>query len=342
MSENAVRRPTIIQVARLAQVSHQTVSRYLRHNGGLKPDTVRRVEAAIEELGYRPNLVARSMRTRRTGRLAVLLPAPALLMPTRLLSAAAVVAHQAGFLMEVVSVEGGPEERSERAWELISSGQVEGVLSLSSLPGLSDQPRTASSAAFVVVGEYDDDLRGIGELADASVVGEIVEHLAGLGHRHFVHVAGPDAWSSARARRQVYTEVIERLGLVSHGVVDGDWSAQCGYDAVRALAEDSPVTAVIAANDPMATGAVRAALDRGWGVPQRLSVVGWDDLELGRFATPSLSSVVVDREEQGRVAMERLIALVRGEPEPEAARLPLNRLVLRESTGPAPVLGRRA
>ncbi|WP_423464385.1 LacI family DNA-binding transcriptional regulator [Promicromonospora sp. MS192] len=339
MSDHAGRRPTIVQVARLAHVSHQTVSRYLRHNGGLKPETVRRVEAAIEELGYRPNLVARSMRTRRTGRLAVLLPAPALLLPTRLLSAAAVVAHDAGFLIEVVSIEGGPRERAGRALELMTSGQVEGVLSLSSLPGLTDQPATPSRAAFAVVGEYDDELHGIGELADASVVAEIVEHLADLGHRHFLHVAGPDAWPSARARRQVYAEVIERLGLVSHGVVDGDWSAECGYAAVRALPGTSPVTAVVAANDPMATGAVRAALDRGWGVPERLSVVGWDDLELGRFATPSLSSVVVDREEQGRVAMERLIALVRGEPEPERTRLPLNRLVLRESTGPAPVLG---
>ncbi|MFD6445886.1 substrate-binding domain-containing protein, partial [Promicromonospora sp. NPDC060204] len=165
----------------------------------------------------------------------------------------------------------------------------------------------------------------------------IIEHLAGLGHRHFLHVAGPDAWSSARARRQVYLEVIERLGLTSHGVVDGDWSAECGYEAVRCLAETSPVTAVIAANDPMATGAVRAALDRGWGVPERLSVVGWDDLELGRFATPSLSTVAVDREGQGEVAMRRLIALVRDEPAPESARAPVNRLVLRESTGPAPV-----
>lgn len=334
MTENAERRPTLVQVARLAQVSHQTVSRYLRHNGGLKPETVRRVEAAIEELGYRPNLVARSMRTRRTDRVAVLLPAGGLLLPTRLLSAAASVAHEAGFLMEVVSLEGGPDERIARARDLISSGQVEGVLSLSSLPGLSDQPSTPSSAAFVLVGEYDDELRGIGELADGSMVGEIIEHLAGLGHRDFLHLAGPDAWASARARRRVYLEMIERLGLTSHGVVDGDWSALSGYEAVRALPGSSPVTAVVAANDSIATGAIRAALERGWTVPGDVSVVGWDDIELGRFATPSLSTVAVDREGQGRVAMRRLIALVRGEPRPEPARQPLNRLVLRESTGP--------
>lgn len=339
MSEHVERRPTIVQVARLAGVSHQTVSRYLRHNGGLKPETVRRVEAAIAELDYRPDLVARSMRTRRSGRLAVLLPAGALLLPTRLLSAAAAVAHEAGFLMEAVSIEGDPAERAARARELISSGQVEGVLSLSSLPGLSDQPAAPSGAAFVAVGEYDDELHGIGELADGSVVGEIIEHLARLGHRNFLHVGGPDAWASARARRRVYLEMIERLGLTSHGVVDGDWSAGSGYEAVRALPESSPVTAIVAANDAIATGAVRAALERGWGVPDHVSVVGWDDIEMGRFATPSLSTVAVDREGQGRIAMSRLIALVRGGPPPEPAARPLNRLVLRESTGP--VRGRK-
>ncbi|MCP2265770.1 LacI family DNA-binding transcriptional regulator [Promicromonospora thailandica] len=335
MSEDAVRRPTIVEVARLAQVSHQTVSRYLRHNGGLKPETVRRVEAAIEELGYRPNLVARSMRTRRTGRLAVLLPANVAALPTRLLGAAATAAHEAGFLMEIVTVEGGPQERTDRARDLITSGQVEGVLSLSSLPGLSDRPSTPSSAACVVVGEYDEELRGIGELADGSMVGEIIEHLAGLGHRDFLHVAGPETWASARARRAVYLEVVDRLGLTSHGVVDGDWSARAGYDAIHALPATSPVTAVIAANDPTATGVVRAALERGWGVPEHLSVVGWDDAELVQYATPSLSSVAVDREGQGTDAMRRLIALVRGEEPPAPVARPLNRLMLRESTGPA-------
>lgn len=334
MPRTPTRRPTIVQVARLAGVSHQTVSRYLRHNGGLKPDTVRRVEAAIEELGYRPNLVARSMRTRRTGRVAILLPAAAPILPTRVLGAAAAVAHEAGFLMEVVSVEGEPEQRAEHARELITSGQVEGVLSLSAVPGISDQPATSSSAAVVVVGEYDEEMRGIGELADGSMVGEIVEHLVELGHRDFLHIAGPQAWASARARRRVYLEMTERLGLTSHGVVGGDWSARTGYEAVRDLPASSPVTAIVAASDPVAAGAVRAAIERGWSVPGDVSVVGWDDLELGRFSTPSLSTVAVDRERQGRAAMRRLVALVRGEPEPEPSTEPLNRLVLRESTGP--------
>ncbi|MEE2048648.1 substrate-binding domain-containing protein, partial [Nocardiopsis tropica] len=126
------------------------------------------------------------------------------------------------------------------------------------------------------------------------------------------------------------------LGLESHGVVDGDWSAESGRDAVRSLAEDSGVTAVIAANDVVAAGVVRGALERGWGVPDDLSVTGWDNNPVGAYLSPALTTVDVDRERLGRDAMERLVASVRG-TEPALSDGPLNRIVWRESTGPAPL-----
>src|SRR5690606_13365403 len=113
---------------------------------------------------------------------------------------------------------------------------------------------------IVVSGNYDDELRGLGELADGSEVREIVAHLASLGHRTFLHVAGDQRFASARNRKAVYLESIERLGLRSIGVVDGDWSAKSGYDAIMALPDDTEVTAVIAGSDHPAMGVVRAAL----------------------------------------------------------------------------------
>ncbi|GAA3705222.1 LacI family DNA-binding transcriptional regulator [Zhihengliuella alba] len=334
------RRPTVKQVAAHAGVSHQTVSRYLRGDQGMKPATIARIEQAVRELDYRPDLVARSMRTGRTRVLAVLLPSPVQALPTPTLAAAAEVAHQAGYFMEVAVVDGGTPERVERARDLLGSGRVDGVLSMGALPGLEERPRTPEAAALVVHPQFDDRLRGLGALADGSVVAEAVEHLAGLGHRDFLHIAGPEEWASARSRRRVYEEAVARLGLTSHGVVSPGaewdaWGPRSGYDAVAALPLDSPVTAVIAANDNVALGAIRAAGERGWAVPGRLSVVGWDDAEFGRYATPTLSTVAVDRSAQGRYAMRRLISLVAGE-EPVDAPEQLNRLVLRESTGPAP------
>lgn len=326
------KRATIYEVAALAGVSHQTVSRYLRNNGGLKPATVAKVQTAIEELSYRPNLIARSMRTRRTGRIAMLLPAAIVGLPLRLMSAAAGIAHAAGYAIDILGLEGPGSDRSLRAQELADSGEFEGILALASL---GDQLPSDSSTAVVVVSDYDDELRGLGALADGAACGEVVRTLAELGHTQFLHLAGPQDYASARNRRKTFVDTTAQLG-VSGTVVNGGWDGQSGYDLVTALPEDTPITAVVAANDLAATGAVRAALSRGWEVPRDLSVFGWDDNELCRFTTPSLSTVAIDRERQGREAMERLIALIRGTEPPLPDPTSLHTVIPRESIGPAP------
>lgn len=283
-------------------------------------------------------MIARSMRTRETGILAAILPSPVTAMPTPTLAAAAEVARQNGYFMEISVIEGPAQERARRTQELLDSGRLEGVLSLGALPGMSEQSRGPTTTALAILDQYDDKLRGIGPLADASVLREIIQTLAGMGHRRFLHLEGPQDWSSARSRRDEYLRSIAELGLQSHGVRGGDWTTESGYAAISTLEEDSGVTAVIAANDYLALGAMRAAHDRGWQVPKRLSITGWDDLATARYAIPALSTVAVDRQSQGRSAMERLIALVRNEPAAEVS-VPASRLILRESTGPAPEQG---
>ncbi|MEU8222440.1 LacI family DNA-binding transcriptional regulator [Kribbella sp. NPDC048915] len=329
MSDSPKRPATIHQVASLAGVSHTTVSRYLQDKDSLKPKTRVKVEDAVKALDYRPNLVARSMRTRHTNRLAIVLASGAQ-FPGRLLAAASRTAHEAGYQVEIVSVEGGAGERASRIDELARSGQVEGILALSPV----DLTDGAYRVPIVVSSTYDDRLHGLAELADATEMRDIVAYLASLGHRTFLHVAGAEHYASARNRKRVYLETVERLGLRSAGVVDGDWSAQSGFDAVSGLPDDTDVTAVVAANDVVAMGVVRAALARGWSVPGDVSVFGWDDEEMGRFATPSLSTVAVDREAQGRTAVHRLLAEIRGEEIPEPGLRTINHLIVRESTAP--------
>jgi LacI family transcriptional regulator, repressor for deo operon, udp, cdd, tsx, nupC, and nupG len=326
------KRPTIHDVASRAGFSHQTVSRYLRSNGGLKPNTAAKIRAAIEELDYRPNRVARSMRTRRTGRIAVVLPTAARLLPLRLLGAASAAAHEAGYTVDLVGLEGAAVERAARAAELADSGEYEGILALASLGA---QLASWSACPVVVIADYDDELRGLGALADGAACGEVVRYLSGLGHRSFLHLAGRQAFASARNRRQTFVDTIAALGLRGT-VIDCDWSGQSGYDAVMSLPGDTHITAVVAANDLMAMGAVRASLNRGWKVPADLSVFGWDDEELARFGTPSLSTVAIDRERQGREAMCALIAIMRGTDPPRIDTSSLHTVIPRESTGPAP------
>jgi LacI family repressor for deo operon, udp, cdd, tsx, nupC, and nupG len=326
------KRATIYEVAENAGVSHQTVSRYLRNNGaGLKPATLAKVEAAIDELNYRPNLIARSMRTRRTGRIALLLPAATELLPLKLLSAASAAAHRAGYAVDLVGLEGSTAERARRAEELTGTGEFEGVLALASF---GEATIGSPSTAVVVFADYDDELRGQGALADGAACGEVVNHLAELGHTRFLHLAGPQSFASARNRRQTFLDSMALLGL-SGSVVDGDWSGRFGYESVLGLPNDPGVTAIVAANDRVAMGAIRACFQRGWQVPGDVSVFGWDDNELGRFATPALSTVAIDRERQGREAVERLIALMRHTDPPTASAASLHTVIPRESSGPA-------
>ncbi|MBE1458643.1 LacI family transcriptional regulator [Nocardiopsis terrae] len=328
-------RPTMVDVARQAGVSHQTVSRYLRSGGaGLKEATRVRVQAAITELGYRPNLVARSMRTRRTGRLAILLPGVNFPSPNRVIAGAVESAHAEGYVVEVLSLEGGPAARAERMAELRDSGQVEGILALAPVAADSGS-RTGGGPAVVVSADYDDRMRGLGEIADGSAVRELVEGLAGAGHRRFLHVSGPREFASARGRRRSYLRAVEEFGLQSHGVAEGDWSAASGTEAVRSLAPDSGVTAVVAANDVVAAGVVRGAAERGWRVPADLSVTGWDNDPVGACMPPSLTTVDVDLEALGARAMRRLVCAVRGTAPPPADG-PFHRVLWRESTGPVP------
>jgi DNA-binding LacI/PurR family transcriptional regulator len=325
-SKSTSNRPTMRQVAALAGVSQQTVSRYLRHEGGLRDVTVVAIEAAIAELDYHPDLAARSMRTRRSDTLAVVLPG--LLRGAvyqRELTAACAAAHDAGYRTEIVLSDGGPGPRSDHLRQLLASGRVDGALSLAPIEGTSDRRIVASA-------DLDDDMRNIGALADGSTAGEIVEYLAGLGHRNFLHIAGEKAFASAQNRARAYSEAVERMGLVSHGIVGHSWAADAGYRAVVALPDDTAVTAVIASHDASAAGAVRAAFERGWGVPERLSVFGWGNQLTSQYLIPALSTVAVDREERGRHAMQQLIAAIRELPPPEARQTPLNTLIIREST----------
>lgn len=331
----AQRRPTIIEVARLAGVSHQTVSRYLRFEGGLKNATSERVAAAIAELDYRPNLVARAMRSRKTGRLALLLPNGTAVSSLEMLAGAAAEAHEAGFFVELVTLAGPPELRAARVLELADSGLFEGIVSLTPLPLPQDRLNARSNTPVVVSPNYDEQMRGIGEVADASSMVEIVEGLANQGHRTFLHVSGDYAHSSARQRRAVYLNTLQRLGLRSFAVADCSWSAPLAHQAVLDLPEDSGVTAVIAANDSLAAGAISGARERGWEVPRDLSVTGWDNNPVAAAMDPALTSVSIEHAVLGRHAVAQLLTVLGDHPQPPPHG-PITHVMWRTSTGPAP------
>ncbi|WP_299036439.1 LacI family DNA-binding transcriptional regulator [uncultured Pseudokineococcus sp.] len=326
-------RATSRDVARLAGVAQSTVSYVLTGKGSISAETRARVLRAAEELGYTPDLAARSMRTRRTGRLAVVMGIPTS-DPVEMLTGAASVARAGGYTMEVHGVDGSPAERTEQLLELARSGQYEGIVAFAPVHPTGELS-TPEGIPVVATADFDEEMHAAGDLADASPVTALVDRLAALGHRRFLHVAGSADYASARGRERAYLAALEQRGLESLGVAGGEWTGEAGVEAVRALADDAPPLAVIAANDLIAVGVMRGAAERGWSVPGDVSVTGWDDYEVGAYLSPSLTTVAGDRRELGRRAMRRLLAALAGEA-PPLDPTPLNRIVWRESTA-APV-----
>lgn len=321
------RRPTSRDVARLAGVSQSTVSYVLTNRPGISEATRDRVQRAAEELSYRPNLAARSMRTHRTGRIAIVMPITAW-NPPSLLAGATAAAQDAGYAVEVQSLPSAGLERDAHLAELVGSGQFEGILSFVPVRAPAGEHRTTVFFAT----EFDDEMHAAEELSDPFPLMEMMTELSRLGHRRFLHITGALDYRSARSRRDTYLTMIERLGAESLGVIEGDWSARAGLDAVRTLADDAPPLAIIAANDLVATGVVRGVHERGWTVPEDVSVTGWDDYPTSAFQLPSLTSVIQDRGELGARSVRRLVALMRDEPAPEEHGS-LQSVVWRESTG---------
>jgi LacI family transcriptional regulator len=159
-----------------------------------------------------------------------------------------------------------------------------------------------------------------------------VRHLLDLGHETVWHIAGPPGWMATDARLRGWAAELSARGrAVPPAIPTNDWSAQAGYQAGIQLADDPGVTAVLAANDPFALGAIKAFNERGLSVPGDVSVVGFDDLPEARFFAPSLTTVSLDFEEVGHVAVDRILTLMRGE-EGKLIELIEPQLIVREST----------
>ena len=159
---------------------------------------------------------------------------------------------------------------------------------------------------------------------------ELIDHLVALGHRRFLHLAGPGTWVAARNRRQDFDDALAAHGLALEAVIHGDWSAKSGYDAVRAMHPDRMCTAIVAANDQMAFGAQLALRRSGLRVPQDVSLVGFDDLPVSAFMMPPLTTVRQPARDIGRIAVQGMLALIEGRTPDLAA--PALQLIVREST----------
>jgi DNA-binding LacI/PurR family transcriptional regulator len=320
-------------VARLAGVSHQTVSRVLNNYPHVRPRTRLIVLAAVRELGYQPNTVARALATGRTKTLGVITLAGTLYGPNSKLNAIEAAARDEGYIVSIASRQPGGDESVADAVLRMHRLGVAGVIVI---------------APHAVADERLDDLATViplvlieGGLAvvsvDQTAGGRIAtEHLLTLGHPTVWHIAGPENWPEATERTAGWREALVRAGAPVPALWRGDWSPASGYAFGREIAGRAEITAVFVANDQMALGLLRALGEHGRRVPDEVSVVGFDDIPEAGYFAPPLTTVRQSFEQVGVRSVRSLIAQIESDAPPLDRRIITPELVIRQSTAEPP------
>jgi LacI family transcriptional regulator len=334
-ADRSVRKqPTIYDVARLAGVSHQTVSRLLKGDPGIKPANRQRVLKALDELHYRPNLTARSLATSRSHRVAALTQEITQVGPGKVAQGAGEEARAHGYVLDIIALDVGDRANVEEAIALVNQHEVAGILALASTDELREAFEGTTFRVPVVIPSEAAGRSTSRPDPTGLAIGELVDHLVRLGHRAFLHLAGPGTWVAARNRLRDFEAAVSRHGLHLADVVHGDWSAKSGYEAIHGLGAAFPYTAILAANDQMAIGAILALSELGLRVPEDVSVSGVDDIPEAAYLRPPLTTIQLGLQEEGRDTFRQLLALMTGDEfqhRPTPAKL-----ILRRSTAGSP------
>jgi len=331
------RQAAMADVARLAGVSHQTVSRVINGSNRVAPGTRDRVREAMRLLDYRPNSVARALVTGRSRTVGVIGFNTTLFGPASTLFGIERSAHEADYLTSVVSMPELNRDSVLLAVERLRGHNVEGVLALaaetSAIAALAPVSREVSLVALEA-----EPVHGIPTVAIDQYGGaaSATRHLLELGHRRIAHIAGPAGSLEAQLRlagcRDTLAEADQRLKAPEFG----DWSAGSGYELGVHIAADPEITAIFVANDQMALGALRALDEAGRRVPADVSIVGFDAIPESAFFTPPLTTIYQDFVEIGRRGFELLLRRIGDRDSPATHQVIASKLIVRASTAPPP------
>ena len=304
-------KPTIYDVAKRARVSTATVSRALNGTSPVAPPTRQRIERAVRALGYRPNTIARSLVTKATHTIALLMPDITNPFFPDLVKGVQLLADERGYTVLLCSVAGDAAREAEYL-EMLSAKQVDGALLVGIVSGRDTIARFARNGVPIVSLDRNIDYPGaplvqVNHRKGARIA---TEHLLQLGHRLVAHLSGPIGLRVSHERLAGYREALRQAGIAYDPrlVVSGDFTEEAGYEGIEALlGMASRFSAVFAANDLAAIGATAALKDRDRRVPEDVSVVGFDDIRLAMYTSPALTTIRQPTYEMGRRATELLV-----------------------------------
>jgi DNA-binding LacI/PurR family transcriptional regulator len=328
------RAPNIRDVARVAGVSYQTVSRVLNDSTHIRPETRDRVRTAIDELGYRPNQAARALVTSRSRTIGVLAAQTVHYGPQMSIQAIETAAREAGYRLSITNITSNDYASIKSGLDYLLSQSVEALIVLA------PQVRVFEAIHDLQVGVPFVSLEATGSDTSHSLwVDQVLgarlatRHLIDLGHTDIVHISGPQDWIEAEARMQGFLRELSDADLQTRAPVLGDWTASFGYYAGLELLRYRDFTAAFIGNDQMALGFMHACREWGLSVPGDISIVGFDDIPESAHFAPPLTTVRQNFTEIGRRAVALLLGELRGDA--NLSHDPVQpELIVRRSTAP--------
>ncbi len=336
---------TLYDVAALAGVSHQTVSRVINNASHVAAPTRARVLAAVSQLGYRRNNAARNLVSQRSNLIGLITFCQDSFGPSHLLISIDLAAMKSGYNTLLASITEPSVQAIQRAADDLRTHGVEGIiLNVPTAVDARSLRDVFRHTPFVAtdVGSGDEITMVTTDHEYGAKIS--VEHLIELGHRQIACISGPLDWRCGLLRRDGWSRTLQKYGIPEGPKIAGEWSAKGGFVAAEDLIKRCPkrFTAIVVGNDQMALGVIRALSLHGLSAPNDVSVVGYDDMPEAAFFNPSLTTVTHDFETAGRACLEFLLRRIRDPDSPPERLIIKPELVCRESTGKkAPRRGRR-
>jgi DNA-binding LacI/PurR family transcriptional regulator len=334
MSSSKPSRPTLFDVAKLAGVSYQTVSRVINDHPYVSKETRRRVNHAIVTLGYRPNKAATKLASKSSKIIATILYGVWFPGMAEIALNVELAAKTSGFDVILINIT-EPNKQLVEALENVKAWAVDGIISIVPVEGLPFEDVHKISANTPVVqidSQRSPDVPSV-IIDETYGTQQMVEHLIQLGHTDFCEITGPLDWFSAQVRHEACVKTFRAHCMEPPSFVEANWTVSGGYRAARRILETGcPFSAIISANDSMAFGAIRALHEAGLAVPQDVSVVGFDDIPEAAYFFPPLTTVRRNLVQLGIAGFETLLQMMDDPEAPVQQKVLLPRLVFREST----------
>lgn len=308
------KRPTIKEVASAAGVSTQTVSRVMNNRPDVSPDTRERVLKVIADIGYQPSALARSLIQQRSYTLGVVTAGLKYIGPSRTLSGITTAAEEAGYSLLLMEL---PSFNTNQVLPILQgfiSRHVDGIIWAVSEVGENrkwlDNPPMDLQVPIVFLNMKPRKNTSIVSIDNYQGGRMVMEHLIQQGYRHIGHISGPLDWWEARQRMAAWRDMLKEhgVGVKENHWVEGNWSSSSGAQAIQVLFDKYPeMDAVFAGNDQMALSVLQAACERNIRVPEDLGVVGYDNVSESPYYCPPLSTVQLDQQNMGKVAVEEIV-----------------------------------